>query len=265
MTPYQCWWGKRPRIDHFRVFGCVVWAHIPKEKRTKLDPKATQCIFVGYSEHAKAYVCWDAVRRKHIISRDVYFGDEAVFHTSGRTQTQSLLESTGTTPIQSIMIQGNSSDPVNSIPSTSPPANSSASTSPPRSHASYLPRPFVVHDNNRFHILQDQDDDVVDEEDESERKYDDDHHFHQPDSDSPPSVAQSSPIRSAPIISSNVSPSSSAIRPPVSQRNPTRRVDNRIKPRESTASNQMTGVPAVIARAPGSFTEFVNNLIQPNG
>ena len=115
-------------------------------------------------------------------------------------------------------------------------------------------------------FLQDQDDDVVDEEDESERKYDDDHHFHQPDSDSPPSVAQSSPIRSAPIISSNVSPSSSAIRPPVSQRrNPTRRVDNRIKPRESTASNQMTGVPAAIARAPPSFTEFVNNLTQPNG
>ena len=45
----------KPEVGHFRIFGCPVYFHIPKEKRTKLDPSGRKGTFVGYSESSKAY------------------------------------------------------------------------------------------------------------------------------------------------------------------------------------------------------------------
>ena len=30
--------GKKLEVSHLKIFGCPVYIHIPKEKRTKLDP-----------------------------------------------------------------------------------------------------------------------------------------------------------------------------------------------------------------------------------
>ncbi len=38
-TPYESWHGKKPDIRHFKVFGCVAYAHIPDSQRKKLDKK----------------------------------------------------------------------------------------------------------------------------------------------------------------------------------------------------------------------------------
>src|SRR5579871_6860655 len=48
-TPYEAWFGKKPSLNHLRTFGCIAYAHIPKEKRHKLDWKITKYIFLGYS------------------------------------------------------------------------------------------------------------------------------------------------------------------------------------------------------------------------
>ena len=42
-------------ISHLRIFGYLVYIHIPKEKRKNLDPSEKKGIFVGYSESSKAY------------------------------------------------------------------------------------------------------------------------------------------------------------------------------------------------------------------
>ena len=47
--------GKKPEVSHLRIFGFPVYIHIPKEKRTKLDPSGKKGIFLGYSESSKAY------------------------------------------------------------------------------------------------------------------------------------------------------------------------------------------------------------------
>ena len=39
-TPYEAWYGKKPNIEHLRVFGCTAYAHIPKDERGKFDSKA---------------------------------------------------------------------------------------------------------------------------------------------------------------------------------------------------------------------------------
>ena len=37
-TPEEMYTGKKPEVSHLKIFSCPVYVHIPKEKRTKLDP-----------------------------------------------------------------------------------------------------------------------------------------------------------------------------------------------------------------------------------
>ena len=37
-TPEEVFSRKKQEVIHLRIFGCLVYIHIPKEKRTKLDP-----------------------------------------------------------------------------------------------------------------------------------------------------------------------------------------------------------------------------------
>jgi hypothetical protein len=37
-TPEKMFSGKKPKVSHLKIFGCLVFVHIPNEKRTKLDP-----------------------------------------------------------------------------------------------------------------------------------------------------------------------------------------------------------------------------------
>ena len=54
-TPEKVFSGKKPEVSHLRIFGCPVYIHIPKEKRTKLYPSGKKGVFMGYSESSKAY------------------------------------------------------------------------------------------------------------------------------------------------------------------------------------------------------------------
>lgn len=74
-TPYELWYGIKPSVDKFHVFGSKCFVHIPTEKRRKLDSKATEMIFLGYDEKSKAFRCYDQYAKKVVISRDVIFTD----------------------------------------------------------------------------------------------------------------------------------------------------------------------------------------------
>jgi hypothetical protein len=54
-TPKEVFIGKKQEVSHLRIFGCPVYIHLPKEKRTKLEPSGKKGTFVGYSETSKAY------------------------------------------------------------------------------------------------------------------------------------------------------------------------------------------------------------------
>ena len=69
--------GEKPKFSHVRIFGCLVYIHIPKEKRTKLYSLGKKGIFVGYSENLKAYRIYFLGYKKIDISRDVTFDEDS--------------------------------------------------------------------------------------------------------------------------------------------------------------------------------------------
>ena len=44
VTPHEKYFGKKPDLSHTRIFGVIAYAHIPDEKRQKLDLKSEKCI-----------------------------------------------------------------------------------------------------------------------------------------------------------------------------------------------------------------------------
>ena len=74
--------GEKPKVNHLKIFGCPVYLHIPKEKRSKLDPSRKNGIFVGYSEQSKAYRIYIPRFCQIEISRDVTFDEDATFNKS---------------------------------------------------------------------------------------------------------------------------------------------------------------------------------------
>ena len=90
-TPYELWKGRKPNLKHLRVFGSKVFCYIPKEKRTKLDEKAEEGIFVGYSDRTKGYRVYVPTMDKVILSRSVEF-DETEKESKGAKENKIILE-----------------------------------------------------------------------------------------------------------------------------------------------------------------------------
>ena len=61
-----------------RIFGCDAYSLIPKNQRSKLDPKSKCYVFVGYDYAVKGYRLWDPTLRKIVISRDVTFDESSL-------------------------------------------------------------------------------------------------------------------------------------------------------------------------------------------
>jgi hypothetical protein len=72
----------KPEVGHFRIFGCPIYIHVPKEKRTKLDPSGRKCTFVGYNESSKAYLIYIPGQRQIEVRRDVSFEEEVALRRS---------------------------------------------------------------------------------------------------------------------------------------------------------------------------------------
>ena len=76
-TPQELWRGHKPNVSHFKIFGSVAYAHIPDQKRTKLEDKSQKLVFIGYDEKSKAYKLYNPLEKKLVVSRDVEVNEEA--------------------------------------------------------------------------------------------------------------------------------------------------------------------------------------------
>ena len=64
MTPFEAWHGHKPDVSHLRVFGCITYAHIERDDRSKPDSKARKCILLGYGTETKGYRLYDTERKR---------------------------------------------------------------------------------------------------------------------------------------------------------------------------------------------------------
>jgi hypothetical protein len=79
MTPEEDFTKVKPEVGHFNILGCPIYIHVPKEKRTKLEPSGRKSAFVGYNESLKAYQIYIPGLRQIEVIIDVTFEEEMSF------------------------------------------------------------------------------------------------------------------------------------------------------------------------------------------
>jgi hypothetical protein len=78
MTPHEAWFKRKPDISHLRVWGCLAYVHVQKDKRRSLAPHMEKCVFVGYPSGYKGWKFYNPSTQKYIICERAEF-DERVF------------------------------------------------------------------------------------------------------------------------------------------------------------------------------------------
>jgi hypothetical protein len=87
-TPEEMFITKKPEVSHLKIFGCLVFIHIPKEKRDKLEPSRKKGIFVRYCEVSKAFKIYIPGHHHIVFNRDVTFDEDATLNKSRRCQLE---------------------------------------------------------------------------------------------------------------------------------------------------------------------------------
>jgi len=75
MTPYEMLTGQKPNLKHLRRFGETCYAHVPKQKRGKLEENAIQCRIIGFKE--KGYLVEEVASGKRYQTVHVSFPKSA--------------------------------------------------------------------------------------------------------------------------------------------------------------------------------------------
>lgn len=63
------------------IFGCVIYVHLHSHQRTKLEPRAMKCVFVGYSMTQKGYRAYHPPSKRFYVSMDVTFHEHELFYS----------------------------------------------------------------------------------------------------------------------------------------------------------------------------------------
>lgn len=92
-APYDILFEKDVDCCSLRTFGCLAYASTLSVHRSKLDPRARPCIFMGYPVGVKGYKLYDVTKKKFFISPDVLFF-EHLFPFSTLKDTDFTLDNT---------------------------------------------------------------------------------------------------------------------------------------------------------------------------
>lgn len=75
-SPYELWFGRKPELNHLRIFGSWAYEHVPDSQRKKWQKKARKLMMVGYDSNSTNYRLLDMKTKKITISRHVDFNEE---------------------------------------------------------------------------------------------------------------------------------------------------------------------------------------------
>ncbi len=85
-SPYEALLHKVITYSHSKVFGFLCYASTLTAHRTKFDPRAIPCVFLGYPPDVKGYKLLNLAIHQYLISRDVIF-HENVFPFQSTTSS----------------------------------------------------------------------------------------------------------------------------------------------------------------------------------
>ena len=68
--------GKKLEVAHFKIFGSLVYLHVTKYSRNKLEPTVDIGIFLGYIDTPHNYRVYLLNSRRTVVKRDVKFDEE---------------------------------------------------------------------------------------------------------------------------------------------------------------------------------------------
>ncbi|KAI3646031.1 hypothetical protein MP228_008959 [Amoeboaphelidium protococcarum] len=92
--PFELFYGRTPSLDHLRTFGEHAFIHVPAEQRGKLDARAVEAVFVGYSESNGILYFYNFNERKvertngFIFPKTQVFGDRLILSDVSRNDSQ---------------------------------------------------------------------------------------------------------------------------------------------------------------------------------
>ena len=70
-TPYELWFGKKPKLSFLKVWGCD--AYVKKLQPDKLEPKAEKCVFIGYPKETIGYTFYHRSEGKVFVAKNGSF------------------------------------------------------------------------------------------------------------------------------------------------------------------------------------------------
>ncbi|KAM0998333.1 hypothetical protein ACFX2C_008114 [Malus domestica] len=68
-TPYEIWHGRKPSLNHVKIWGCE--AYVKKLEATKLEARSVRCYFVGYPRETMGYEFYHPDDQKVFVARTV--------------------------------------------------------------------------------------------------------------------------------------------------------------------------------------------------
>ena len=72
---------KLPSTLHIppKIFGCVIFVHVPTHQQSKLDKYVVRYVFLDYGSHMKGYRCYNPLTQKLYVTMDVTFLETKYF------------------------------------------------------------------------------------------------------------------------------------------------------------------------------------------
>lgn len=75
-TPFERLYSKPPNLTQVKTFRCLCFTINTSPHKSKFEPRAFKCIFLGYVSGMKTYKLYDLNSNKILISRDVIFHED---------------------------------------------------------------------------------------------------------------------------------------------------------------------------------------------
>lgn len=117
---FETLFGAVPLISQLKIFGCACCPLLKPYNSSKLQPKSTKCVFLGYASKYNGHICYAVTNHKSYISRHVIFNELEFPYiaslTAAKHNTMTHTQSSISLPLPIITFDN---EIVSSIPSTS--------------------------------------------------------------------------------------------------------------------------------------------------